>query len=87
MLKDKRIVESGVFLTDIAAEGYTINIEYLSVQLDIRGFNMMREDIYLKVIDLIEKMDLQMAGSERNVRIITDQPSSPEGSASVAPTA
>jgi MscS family membrane protein len=87
LLKDKRIVESGVFLTDIAAEGYTINIEYLSVQLDIRGFNMMREDIYLKVIDLIEKMDLQMAGSERNVRIITDQPSSPEGSASVAPTA
>jgi MscS family membrane protein len=87
LLKDKRIVESGVFLTDIAAEGYTINIEYLSVQLDIRGFNMMREDIYLKVIDLIEKMDLQMAGSERNVRIIKDQPSSPEGSASVAPTA
>jgi MscS family membrane protein len=87
LLRDSRIIDSNVFLTDIAAEGYTINVDYLSVQLEIKGFNTMKEEIHLKVIDMIEKMDLQMAGSERSVRIITDQPSSPQGSASIAPTA
>jgi MscS family membrane protein len=87
LLNDKRIVDSNVFLADIAAEGYSINVDYLSEQLDFKGFNLMKEELNLKVIDMIEKMDLQMAGSERSVRIITDQPSSPQGSASVAPTA
>lgn len=85
LLKDGRIIDSNVFLSDIAAEGYTITADYLTVQLEIKGFNTMKEDLHLKVIGLIEKMHLQMAGSERNVRIITDQPSSPQGSASAAP--
>lgn len=87
LLRDSRIIDSNVFLADIAAEGYSINADYLTVQLEIKGFNTMKEEIHLKVIDMIEKMGLQMAGSERSVRIITDQPSSPQGSASVAPTA
>ena len=87
LLRDSRIIDSNVFLADIAAEGYSINADYLTVQLEIKGFNTMKEDIHLKVIEMIEKMGLQMAGSERSVRIITDQPSSPQGSALVAPTA
>ena len=87
VLNDKRIVDSNVFLADIAAEGYAISADYLSEELDFKGFNLLKEELNLKVIDMIEKMDLQMAGSERSVRIITDQPSSPQGSASVAPTA
>lgn len=85
LLNDSRIIDSNVFLSDIAAEGYTITADYLTVQLEFKGFNTMKEDLHFKVIGLIEKMDLQMAGSERNVRIITDQPSSPQGSASAAP--
>jgi MscS family membrane protein len=87
ILDEKRIVDSNVFLADIAAEGYAINVDYLSEELDFKSFNLMKEELSLKVIDMIEKMDLQMAGSERSVRIITDQPSSPQGSASVVPTA
>jgi MscS family membrane protein len=87
VLNDKRIVDSNVFLADIAAEGYAISADYLSEELDFKGFNLLKEELNLKVIDMIEKMDLQMAGSERSVRIITDQPSSPQGSASVVPTA
>jgi hypothetical protein len=87
ILRDERIVDSNVFLADVAAEGYTITVDYLSGQLDFKGFSTMKEELHLKVIDMIEKMEIQMAGSERTVRVVTDQPSSLQGNASVVPTA
>jgi MscS family membrane protein len=87
ILRDERIVDSNVFLADVAAEGYTITVDYLSGQLDFKGFSTMKEELHLKVIDMIEKMEIQMAGSERTVRVVTDQLSSPQGNASVVPTA
>ncbi|TAH02911.1 MAG: mechanosensitive ion channel protein MscS [Sphingobacteriales bacterium] len=87
ILKDQRIVDSNVFLADVAAEGYTITVDYLSGQLEFKSFSIMKEEVQLRIIETVEKMNLQMAGSERSVRIITDQPSSPQGNASVVPTA
>ncbi len=87
ILKDSRIADSNAYLSDISAEGYTLMLDYLTVQLEVKGFNVMREDINLRIMRLVEEMKLSMAGSERSVRIITDQPSSPAGNASVVPTA
>lgn len=87
ILKDSRIADSNAYLSDISAEGYTLMLDYLTVQLEIKGFNNMRENINLKIMRLVEEMKLSMAGSERSVRIITDPPSSPAGNASVVPTA
>jgi MscS family membrane protein len=81
ILKDQRIVDSNVFLADVAAEGYTITVDYLSGQLEFKSFSIMKEEVHLRIIEMVEKMGLQMAGSERSVRIITDQPSSPQGNA------
>lgn len=81
ILADGRITDYNVYLSDVAAEGYTIGIDYLSAQIEFRPFNTMKEEINMKLIRLLEDLKVDMAGNERTVRVITDQPSSPAGNA------
>jgi len=81
ILRDSRISDSNVWLNDVSSEGYQVMADYLSVQTDLREFNAIREEVNLRVAGLLEQEKVELAGSERSIRLIKDQPSSPGGSA------
>ena len=87
ILQSPRIVDQNVLLNDITSEGYHITIDYLSGEIDFKGFNTMKEEINIRIVKLMEELDVEMAGSEKMIRLIKDQPSSPGENVSAAPVA
>jgi len=69
------ITDSSVLLSDISAQSYIISVEYLSVSVGIQEFNLLKQDINLQIMKLMEKSGMEIKGAEREIRIITDQPS------------
>jgi MscS family membrane protein len=79
VLQDRRISDYNVLLNDITNEGYLITLDYLSIELEFKGFNTMKEEINLRIVKLLEELNVEMAGTEKTIRLIRDQLSSPEG--------
>ncbi len=75
ILQHRYITESSVLLSDISAESYVITFEYLSISIGIHEFNLLKQDINIQVMKLMEKSGIEIKGAEREIRIVTDQPS------------
>jgi MscS family membrane protein len=81
ILQDKRVSESTVLLSEVSSEGFLVLLDYLSVQTELREFNKLKEEVNFRVARLLEEMNVEMAGSEKTVRLVRDQPSFPAGNA------
>jgi MscS family membrane protein len=75
LLQHRYITESTVMLSDISAQSYIITVEYLSISIGIQEFNLLKQDINLQIVKLMEKSGVEIKGEEREIRIVTDQPS------------
>lgn len=63
------IIQKSVLLSDISAEAFLINCEYYTEPIDIDEFNMLKQDFNLRVIRLLEELDIQIAGAGKDIRI------------------
>lgn len=81
VLQDRRVSDSTVLLNDVSSDGFQVTVDYLSVQTDLREFNTLKEEVNFRVARLLEELDVELAGSEKTVRLVRDQPSFPAGNA------
>ncbi len=56
-------------LTDITANAFLVNADYLTGPLTHREFLVVKEEINLQVLKLVESMKLEMAGATTGIRI------------------
>jgi len=75
ILQHKYITDSTVFLSDISPQSYIVTIEYLSVSVGIQEFNQMKQDINFGIMKLIENSNVELKGTDHEIRIVRDQPS------------
>lgn len=83
ILKKDKIESSSVFLNDISASAYLINVDYFTAPIAIDEFNAVKQRVNLDVLRLLEKMELGIAGASTDVRItnVTGSPANVGGAA------
>lgn len=77
ILQDPRIGDFNVLLSDITADGYQVSFDYISANIDFKEFNVMKEEVNLRVVKLLEELSISLAEKEKNVRVLRDPLSSP----------
>jgi len=80
VLQGPSIEDYNVQLSEITQNAFVITADFVSSPLDFKEFNHMKDQINLRVIKLLEENGLNLSGQDNTIRIVRDQPSSPEES-------
>jgi MscS family membrane protein len=75
ILQHRLITESNVLLSDISQQAYIVTVDYFTRAIPILEFNLLRQEINLELLKLLEKSGIEITGEDKNIRIITGQPS------------
>ena len=73
ILQHPAIEKSQVFLNDIAQQSYSVQCEYFTAPIALEEFNLIKQEVNLQTIQLLEKMHIRIAGANTDVRIIQEQ--------------
>jgi MscS family membrane protein len=70
ILKRKEIESSSVLMDAIAGNAFMINGDYFTAAVTQNEFNNIKEGINLSVLQLMESLEIQVAGANKDIRII-----------------
>lgn len=70
ILNKKEIDSASVLLNTITADSYIVNGDYFTAHTTDSEFNGIKEGINLSVLQLLEALQIQLAGATREIRII-----------------
>lgn len=73
ILNKKEIESSSVLLNSIAGNAFMINGDYFIAHMTDKEFNSIKEGINLSVLQLMENLEIQIAGTHKEVRIIAQE--------------
>ena len=73
VLQAKEIQERSVFLQDIKADAYQVFVEYSTDHTTIDSFNLLKQGINMKILQLLEEKGVGLAGRDRILSHISDQ--------------
>lgn len=59
------VVEKTVLLTDVKMDAYELTVEYYTEVITLAEFNLVKQDINLKIIELLEKEGVVIAGKNK----------------------
>ncbi|HEY6901413.1 MAG TPA: mechanosensitive ion channel domain-containing protein [Puia sp.] len=85
ILTKEKIENSSVFLNDISANAYLINVDYFTRPIAIEEFNAVKQQVNLDVLRLLEKMQLSVAGSSTDIRVTNVTKPAPPGPSAEKP--
>ena len=71
ILKKDVIVSPTVFLNDIASNAFLINVDYFTSPIPLDDFNDLKQQINIGIKQLMEKLNIQIAGARTDVNVIT----------------
>lgn len=57
--------EKSIFLSDIKIDAYLITIEYFTENISISAFNELKQQIHLRVLQLLEENNIELAGKHK----------------------
>jgi MscS family membrane protein len=69
IMKKDLIENSSVFLNDITAKSYLINIDYFTSTISQDDFNDLKESVNLEILSLMEELKTEVAGANADVRV------------------
>jgi MscS family membrane protein len=61
-LSNPKISEKSVLLSDVKLESFLVTVEYFTESISIADFNIVKQNINLKVLALLEKLQIKIAG-------------------------
>jgi len=70
ILKRKEIESSSVLMDAIAGNAFMINADYFTASVTQNEFDRTKEGINLSVLQLMENLEIQIAGANKDIRII-----------------
>lgn len=59
------ILEKTILFSDIRQDAFLITIEYFTEMADMAGFNALKQQINLKILQVLEENQVQLAGKDR----------------------
>lgn len=74
ILQRKEIENSLAFMTEIGTQAFIVTGEYYTAPITLHEFNSIKQEINLKVLQLMEGLELEIAGAHTGVRIIQPGP-------------
>jgi MscS family membrane protein len=66
-LSSDAITEKTVLLSDVRIEAFVITIEYFTDSIPINEFNEIKQSINLKTLQILEKLQIEIAGKNKNI--------------------
>lgn len=69
VLAAETIEEANVYLGDISSNALVLLADYYTAPVTMREFNTIREEINLRVLKIMEEMQVELAGANMEVRI------------------
>jgi MscS family membrane protein len=63
------IDSSSVFLNDITSKSYLINVDFFTAPISQDDFNDLKEKVNFEILSLMEKLDVEIAGANADVRL------------------
>ena len=71
----KNIIESSsVFLNDITSKSFLINVDYFTSTISQDDFNDLKEAVNLEILSLMEKLGIEIAGANADIRVSNNKP-------------
>ena len=71
-ITDRReIEEANVLLSEITANAVVIIADYYTAPITIKDFNMVKQEVNLQSIKLLEELKIEMAGSSTDIKIVS----------------
>jgi MscS family membrane protein len=69
LLNHEKIENKIIFLSDIQQNSYLVYIDYFTAPIAIEDFNTIREEVNMGIILLTEKLGIEFAGMNTDVRV------------------
>ncbi len=66
-LSSDAITEKTVLLSDMRIEAFVITIEYFTDSIPINEFNEIKQSINLKTLEILEKLQIEIAGKNKTI--------------------
>ncbi|MDR3717092.1 MAG: mechanosensitive ion channel [Puia sp.] len=74
ILKKDRIQSSSVFLNDISATAFLVNVDYFTAPVSQAEFNDIKQQVNLEILRLMERLSIEIAGASSDVRLTGNPP-------------
>ncbi len=72
ILTDEQVINSYVHVSDISGTAIVITANYYTAPIEIHNFIAFKEKINLACLKLLEEMNVEVAGSSTEIRVIKD---------------
>lgn len=75
IMKKDLIETSSVFLNDISARSFQVNADYFTSTISQDDFNDLKELVNLEILSLMEKLNIEIAGANADIRVTSNDKS------------
>lgn len=73
IFKRKEIENSSVLMSAITGHAFMVNGDYFTAHLTDKEFNAVKESVNISVLQLLETLEIEIAGANRDIRIIAEE--------------
>ncbi len=70
ILQHPQIENRVLFLNDIVQQGFLVQVEYYTAPIPADEFNLVKQEVNLQVIRLMEQLDIEVAGGKATIVIL-----------------
>lgn len=74
ILTHPEIENSNVYLTDITSLALLVACDYFTGPININDFNGLKQDINMKALQLLDSLEIEIAGKATDIKIINNDP-------------
>lgn len=74
ILEKDKLQNSTVFLDNITGSAFLVNVDYFTAPVVIEEFNAMKQQVNLEVLQLMQEMGLNIAGSSTTIMVTKPVP-------------
>ena len=75
IFKKKEIENSTVLMNAITGHAFMVNGDYFTAHLTDKEFNAVKESVNILVLQLLESLEIEIAGANKDIRIIAQEKS------------
>jgi MscS family membrane protein len=71
ILQRPEIEDANVYFSDISTNAFILQSDYYTSPVTLKEFNAIRQEINLQVLKLVEELQIEIAGTNTDVRIVS----------------
>ena len=70
ILEKDNIENPTAFLNDIAGNAFLINVDFFTAPIQLKEFNEIKQKVNIEILELMEKLQVEIAGASTDVNIL-----------------